>query len=307
MVRPQVLFGGTDPLHAANSRDVQYATCALLFNHPDQPFPAGAQLQPEIAAAMPTVTDGGRTHRIRVRSGFRFAPPSIAPVTAQAIRHVLVRALHPRSESYAAVMMSDIVGAAAFTSGRAKRLEGVTATGDTLTIRLSAPSRTLPARLANPLFCAVPPTTPTSPSGVQAIPRPARIHRVVRARSPPAAATQPALPRRRPARLREIDFDLDVSPARAEPRSHRKRGLPARPRGPRRRPAGALRPGSAAARAGRQRYFSGTLPALHLSRSTRAGALFAEAGCAGRSARRSIAARSRRACPFPPPPAGRAA
>ena len=63
VVRPQVLFGGTDPLHAANSRDVQYATCALLFNHPDQPFPAGTQLQPEVAAAMPTVpaTAGGPT------------------------------------------------------------------------------------------------------------------------------------------------------------------------------------------------------------------------------------------------------
>ena len=39
---------------------------------------------PRSPRAMPTVTDGGRTYTFRLRSGFRFSPPSGAPVTAAA-------------------------------------------------------------------------------------------------------------------------------------------------------------------------------------------------------------------------------
>ena len=45
--------------------------------------------------------------------------------------------------------MSDVVGCRAYHAGRAKHIAGVTARGDTLTIRLTAPSPTLPARLAS--------------------------------------------------------------------------------------------------------------------------------------------------------------
>ena len=44
---------------------------------------------------MPTVTDGGRTYTFRLRSGFRFSPPSGAPVTAAAFQRALERLLHP--------------------------------------------------------------------------------------------------------------------------------------------------------------------------------------------------------------------
>ena len=137
----------------------------------------------------------------------------------QTFRHVLERALHPRSESYAAVMMSDIVGAAALTwPGARSASTGVTAPATHSTIRLAAPSRTLAARLANPLFCAVPPTTPTSPSpACEAIPTAGPYYiasyvpgrRLLLRRNPHYRGD-------RPARLREIDFDLDVGAARAE-------------------------------------------------------------------------------------------
>ena len=88
--RPGALFG-------IGSAQVPYATCAMLLNYPDRPFPAGAKLQPEVAAAMPTVTGGGRVYKFRVRPGFRFSPPSNEPVTADAFRRAIERGLHPRS------------------------------------------------------------------------------------------------------------------------------------------------------------------------------------------------------------------
>ena len=50
----------------------------------------------------------------------------------------------------------DIVGAAAYRDGRARTVAGVSARGDRLTIRLTRPSPTLPARMASFPFCAVP-------------------------------------------------------------------------------------------------------------------------------------------------------
>jgi ABC-type oligopeptide transport system substrate-binding subunit len=265
VLRPEGLFS-TDPTHFGGSEQVLYATCALLLNHPDRPFPAGAKLVPEVARAMPTITDGGRTYTFHLRPGFRFSPPSNAPVTAQAFRRALERALHRRAESYAATLMSDIVGFRAYHSGKAKRLAGVTARGDTLTIRLDGPSRTLRDRLASLYFCAVPPTTPISAAGVEQIPMAGPYYiasyvpkrRLVLRRNPNYGGN-------RPARLWEIDVDLDVARARAVPRVAAGRAdyvsaVPVDDVLALNRRYG---PQSAAARAGRQRYFSGTAPVLH--------------------------------------------
>ena len=99
---------------------------------------------------MPTVTGSGRTYTFRVRSGFRFSPPSNAPVTADAFRRAIERGLHPRSDSYVPFILGDVVGTGAYSAGRAKHVAGVTARGDTLTIRLTAPSANLPTRMAAP-------------------------------------------------------------------------------------------------------------------------------------------------------------
>ncbi len=53
-------------------------------------------------------------------------------------------------------MLSDVVGAEAYHSGRASHVSGVAAHGDALTITLSRAAPDLPARLAQAGFCAVP-------------------------------------------------------------------------------------------------------------------------------------------------------
>jgi DNA-binding SARP family transcriptional activator/ABC-type oligopeptide transport system substrate-binding subunit/DNA-binding beta-propeller fold protein YncE len=149
--------------------NLQYATCAMLLNYPDRPGAAGARLQPEIATSMPRISAGGRTYTFRIRPGYRFSPPLGEPVTARTFKTTIERALSPRlgEDAPAFHYAGDIVGARAYRAGRARHLAGVTAHGDRLVIRLSRPAGDFPARIAMPLFCAVPTSTPVEPSGLK--------------------------------------------------------------------------------------------------------------------------------------------
>ena len=73
-----------------------YATCAGLLTYPDRPGIGGERLVPDVAQALPSVSADGRTYTFIVRPGFRFSPPSGAPVTAVTFKHTIERALSPR-------------------------------------------------------------------------------------------------------------------------------------------------------------------------------------------------------------------
>jgi DNA-binding SARP family transcriptional activator/ABC-type transport system substrate-binding protein/streptogramin lyase len=162
----------TDPLgtqFAFNPVQVQfhYATCAKLFNYPDNEGPDGQELAPEVAAGFPTVTDAGRTYTFRIHSGFGFSPPSHEQVTAASFRHALERYLSPAGGNYdPLVVLGDIVGAEAYSAGTAPHVSGISVRGDTLVIRLLHRAGDLPARLSLPAFCAVPVDLPTVPHGL---------------------------------------------------------------------------------------------------------------------------------------------
>ena len=137
-----------------------YATCAGLLSYPDLPAPEGMRLVPDVAQAMPTVSPDGRTYTFIVRPGFRFSPPSGAPVTAATFKHTIERTLGPKLNAVS--YMGDIVGMRAYEAGRTAHLAGVTASGDRLRVRLTAPAPDLPARIATLPFCAVPDDTPAT-------------------------------------------------------------------------------------------------------------------------------------------------
>jgi peptide/nickel transport system substrate-binding protein len=165
------LIGNTDPaisLGLPYRWQLQYATCAKLFNHPDAPAPAGWQLVPEVAAGLPAVSADGLTQTFRIRSGFRFSPPLNAPVTAETFRHTIERALSPALGPGAdgAAYLPELAGLADYRAGRAEHISGLSAHGDTLTTRLTSPVPDLPERLALPQFCAVPDGTPVAPDGL---------------------------------------------------------------------------------------------------------------------------------------------
>jgi YVTN family beta-propeller protein len=149
---------------------VGFATCALLYNYRDRPFPDGSRPRPEVAAGKPRVSADGTTYRFRIRPGFRFSPPSNEPVTAAAFERTLERVLSPKINAYDSRFVRDIRGADDYLAGRAKHLSGVTARDGTLVIRLTKPVPDLPARLATPGFCAVPPATPRNAEAVDPVP-----------------------------------------------------------------------------------------------------------------------------------------
>ena len=160
----------TDPAHAYPAPpfrgQFEHATNAQLLTYAAAPR---ATLEPEVAASMPVVSDGGRLYTFRVRPGFRFSPPSNEAVTAETFRYSIERALSPGlgPEAPGYSVVSDIVGAGTFHAGKARHISGIAVRGNELTIRLVAPSGDFPARLSMPFFAAVPIGTPVLRGGVQ--------------------------------------------------------------------------------------------------------------------------------------------
>lgn len=151
-------------------RQVGHATCAGLLAYPDEPAPDGWELQPEVAEALPAVSDDGRTYTYTIREGFAFSPPSDQPVSAETYRYSIERALSAglggSSQFIGMRFLGDIVGAQAFHDGEAEHIEGIVADGNRLSITLEEPSGDLPARLALPYFCPVPTGTPVALDGL---------------------------------------------------------------------------------------------------------------------------------------------
>ncbi|TML92324.1 MAG: hypothetical protein E6G03_16485, partial [Actinobacteria bacterium] len=155
-------YGSIDPLNFAfPDEQFLYATCANLLNYPDSAGPDGARLRPEIAAAMPTVTRGGRTYTFRIRPGFRFSPPSNEAVTAETFRRSIERELSPHNRfSPGPQFISDIVGESAYQRGVAAHISGIAVRGNTLSITLVKPAGDFVTRISMPAFCPVPRSIP---------------------------------------------------------------------------------------------------------------------------------------------------
>jgi ABC-type transport system substrate-binding protein len=158
-------FFNVDPAQRVFPMDEQLgaATCANLLDY----GPKG--LEPEVAAAMPTVSPDGRTYTFRIRPGFRFSPPSNEPVTATTFRYTIERTLSPYAQNYP-WYDPGIVGVKAYRravkAGRRAHIAGIRAHGLTLSITLAKPSGELPSRLSLPRFCPVPLSTPLDPKHV---------------------------------------------------------------------------------------------------------------------------------------------
>jgi ABC-type transport system substrate-binding protein/tRNA A-37 threonylcarbamoyl transferase component Bud32 len=150
-------YGSIDPLNFGFADEqFLYATCANLLNYPDSAGPDGARLQPEIAAAMPTVTRGGRTYTFRVRPGFRFSPPSNEAVTAETFRRSIERELSPYNRfSPGLQFVSDIVGESAYRGGTSAHISGIAVRGNTLSITLVKPAGDFLTRISMPAFCPI--------------------------------------------------------------------------------------------------------------------------------------------------------
>ena len=172
-------IGNADPARSywPVTQQLAYATCAYLLNYPDAPGAAGRVLRPEVAVALPDISADGRTYTFRIRPGFRFSPPSGQAVTAETFKATIERALSPKlafhdGPNEPVQLLSDVVGAREYAAGRAPHIAGITASGATLTIRLTRAAGDLPVRLSSSFFCPVPVGTPAKPGGGKQTPIP---------------------------------------------------------------------------------------------------------------------------------------
>jgi Ca2+-binding RTX toxin-like protein len=152
-------FDYVDPAHSyfTHAWQLQDATCARLVTYPDATPPSGgAQLVPDAALALPTISADGKTYTFRIRAGLGFSPPSTQYVTAASFKTAFDRVRSPALLSPGASFVQDVVS--------------IVASGNTLTFTLANPAGDFLARLAMPFFCAVPVGTPVTPTGHVPIP-----------------------------------------------------------------------------------------------------------------------------------------
>jgi len=89
-------------------------------------------LYPDLAASLPTISNGARTYTFHLRPGLRFADGT--PLTANDVAFSINRAADPKIGSWGVGILSDIAGYDAVEAGKAKTLSGVQVL-DPLTIR----------------------------------------------------------------------------------------------------------------------------------------------------------------------------
>ena len=202
---------------------LQYATCAKLFNHPDQPGTAGARPVPEVVRSYTTSRDG-RTYTFELKRTFRFHTG--APVTARSFADAFNRTAQPGLRSPAAPLH-------ARDSGRRRRdrRRGRPHLRDPRprTVQAANPAREAGRRLHSPADDAL--LLPDPPEHTRGRDRPSGRFRAVllrRADHQPAdrARAQPVLPRRPPRERRPDRLDARRDP-RGMPRGDR--GRPRRP------------------------------------------------------------------------------
>ena len=145
----------------ATTWQLEYATGLRLLNYPDRPGPAGDYVVPDAAAAMPQVSNGGRTHTFTVRRGLHFWPGDEL-VTAAAFRAAVERALSRRVNAlFGYDFMSDLVGVRAYRTGRAAHVSGIRLLGRyRISFTTVKPNPAFDDYIAAPMYAAVPPGTP---------------------------------------------------------------------------------------------------------------------------------------------------
>jgi ABC-type transport system substrate-binding protein len=129
----------------------------------------GAELRPDLAAALPDVTADGLTWTFRIKPGLHYGPPlQGVEITARDFMRSISRLYSPAIGSPWA-MLADIQGAAAYNAGKAAQISGLEAPDEhTLVIRLSSPAGDLAAQLALPATAPLPPDPvhPDAPLGI---------------------------------------------------------------------------------------------------------------------------------------------
>jgi peptide/nickel transport system substrate-binding protein len=133
--------------------EVIYAVDRPLYRfRPD----STARLMPDMAASMPTISDGGRTVTVKLRSGVHYSPPVNREVTAADVKYAIERGANPNvGNPYFPAYFDYIVGASAAHGGPISGI--VTPNKNTIVFHLTGPYGTFfEGALSLPLTAALP-------------------------------------------------------------------------------------------------------------------------------------------------------
>jgi peptide/nickel transport system substrate-binding protein len=135
--------------------DILQPTQRTLYSFTDQ----GTSPVPDLAAAMPTISNGGKTVTIKIKSGIHYSPPlQKQTVTSSDFKYALERCfLASVGNGYAEVYYPKIIGAPAAPTTKLPNITGLqTPNPTTLVINTSVPVGVLSDANALTLPCAVP-------------------------------------------------------------------------------------------------------------------------------------------------------
>ncbi|MCB0878331.1 MAG: ABC transporter substrate-binding protein [Thermoleophilia bacterium] len=140
----------------------------------------GTELVPDLAEALPEITDGGRTITFKVRKGVKFGPPANREVLPSDIKYTFDRnALIP---SQGAFYYSIIEGFDEFQKTRKGTVSGIVADDEarTITFHLTRPDTTFLYVLAMPFSYAVPKGLPPKDMSLSGFSSPTGPYRFVK-------------------------------------------------------------------------------------------------------------------------------
>jgi len=120
----------------------------------------GAQLAPDLATSMPTVSDHGLTYTFHVRTGVMFSPPISRQVEPSDIKFSIERLFRVASQGVG--FYQGIAGANQFSTNMKGGISGIVAddAAHTITFHLTAPDGTFLEYMAMPFAFALPKGTP---------------------------------------------------------------------------------------------------------------------------------------------------
>ncbi|MGZ5212272.1 MAG: ABC transporter substrate-binding protein [Actinomycetota bacterium] len=184
----EIQQGGT--LHLAQTSDVSsafdpqkeyyqlswsYFRCCLLrtlLSSKQVPLEdGGGDLQPDLAADLPTVSDDGLTYTFTIKPGIKYSPPlQDVEVTAQDFVRAIEREADPKASSGGYPFYYSVIeGFDDFGAGKADSISGLSAPDDqTFVVKITEPAGDLPWRFAMPATAPIPPNPadPQAPLGV---------------------------------------------------------------------------------------------------------------------------------------------
>jgi peptide/nickel transport system substrate-binding protein len=118
--------------------NIAYATQRPLYSYkPDN----AKDLEPDLAEGPPQISADGKTVTVKIRSGVKFSPPVNREVTSKDVKYGIERGfLKTVNGPYVGAYMGDMIGLAAYKSGKAKDISGIQTPDDhTVVIKLSRP------------------------------------------------------------------------------------------------------------------------------------------------------------------------